>query len=194
MRKSWREDRMPGQWPLFWNLWKAKHAQHHGPSTSYQEFRHRWKVALNSGDWSVFQKLASDFAAMSEGQRSRLLGKKYRLFSSSFWRDFGAVEEAAHKASEPQEEEKRWGDEGFWEDFGRQYREAEERERRDHTSTPRSSCVSSRHHRVLGVRPSATREEIRSAYRKLAMQHHPDHGGTVEKMREINAAYDAIVG
>jgi hypothetical protein len=51
----------------------------------------------------------------------------------------------------------------------------------------------SRYHRTLGVRPGASREEIRSAYRALAMQHHPDHGGSVEKMREINLAYRAIV-
>jgi DnaJ-domain-containing protein 1 len=47
-------------------------------------------------------------------------------------------------------------------------------------------------HAVLGIRPGATREEIRSAYRRLATLHHPDHGGSVEKMREINLAYAAI--
>lgn len=59
---------------------------------------------------------------------------------------------------------------------------------------PRHHCGPSRHHRTLGLDPGASLEEIKSAYRALAMQHHPDHGGTVEKMREINAAYAAIVG
>jgi DnaJ-domain-containing protein 1 len=54
--------------------------------------------------------------------------------------------------------------------------------------------VTSAHHRTLGVRPGATREEIRSAYRALAMQHHPDDGGSVERMREINLAYARIGG
>jgi hypothetical protein len=49
-------------------------------------------------------------------------------------------------------------------------------------------------HAVLGLYRDATTQEIKSAYRTLAHKHHPDHGGTVEKMREINAAYDAIVG
>jgi DnaJ-domain-containing protein 1 len=58
---------------------------------------------------------------------------------------------------------------------------------------PRPHCGQSRHHRTLGLDPGASLEEIKSAYRALAMEHHPDHGGSVEKMREINAAYAAIV-
>jgi len=44
------------------------------------------------------------------------------------------------------------------------------------------------------VHLDATLQEIKSAYRALAMRHHPDHGGSVEKMREINLAYAAICG
>jgi DnaJ-domain-containing protein 1 len=47
---------------------------------------------------------------------------------------------------------------------------------------------------VLGLYLDATVQEIKSAYRALAMQHHPDHGGSTERMREINLAYAAIVG
>lgn len=49
-------------------------------------------------------------------------------------------------------------------------------------------------HAVLGVRSDASSDEIRSAYRALALKHHPDHGGSVERMREINLAYAAIAG
>lgn len=37
-----------------------------------------------------------------------------------------------------------------------------------------------------------TLEDLKKEYRRLAMIHHPDVGGTVEEMQAINAAYDAL--
>ena len=45
------------------------------------------------------------------------------------------------------------------------------------------------HYNTLGVGESATQEEIKKAYRKLASQHHPDKGGDTAKFQEIEAAY-----
>ncbi|WP_199679262.1 J domain-containing protein [Nitrosovibrio sp. Nv6] len=42
---------------------------------------------------------------------------------------------------------------------------------------------------VLGIGETATPEQIRSAYRSLASQHHPDKGGDHARMAEINLAY-----
>ena len=39
----------------------------------------------------------------------------------------------------------------------------------------------------------ATLAEVQSLYRKLVMEHHPDRGGDVRKMQEINAEHDALV-
>lgn len=45
---------------------------------------------------------------------------------------------------------------------------------------------------VLGVDQKATQDEIKKAFRKLAIQHHPDKGGDQEKFKEINAAYEIL--
>jgi hypothetical protein len=43
--------------------------------------------------------------------------------------------------------------------------------------------------RVLGLDVGATLEEIKSAYRRLAKQSHPDTGGDPSQFRKINEAY-----
>jgi len=45
---------------------------------------------------------------------------------------------------------------------------------------------------ILGVSPNADSAEIKSAYRQLAKQHHPDKGGDDKMFAEINAAYDSV--
>lgn len=53
---------------------------------------------------------------------------------------------------------------------------------------------------VLGIRPDATDEEVKAAYRELARKYHPDNYANnplsdlaQQKMQEINEAYDAII-
>lgn len=46
---------------------------------------------------------------------------------------------------------------------------------------------------ILGVQKTASEEEIKKAYRKLAHQHHPDKaGGDEKKFKEINEAYQVL--
>ena len=46
---------------------------------------------------------------------------------------------------------------------------------------------------ILGLNKDCSADEIKSAYRKLAMKHHPDKkGGDSEKFKEINEAYTVL--
>lgn len=46
---------------------------------------------------------------------------------------------------------------------------------------------------VLGLTKDASMDEVKKAYKKLALLHHPDKGGNVEEFRKITEAYDKIV-
>ncbi len=48
------------------------------------------------------------------------------------------------------------------------------------------------YYKSLGVSKSASKEEIKSAFRKLAHEHHPDKGGNQEKFKEASEAYSVL--
>ncbi len=48
------------------------------------------------------------------------------------------------------------------------------------------------YYKILGVQKSASKDEIKKAFRKLAMEHHPDRGGNPEKFKEISEAYSVL--
>ena len=49
------------------------------------------------------------------------------------------------------------------------------------------------YYEILGIPRTASKDEIRRAYRKLAQEHHPDKGtGEAQKFMEINEAYEVL--
>ena len=47
-------------------------------------------------------------------------------------------------------------------------------------------------YKELGISYNATEKEIKNAYRKLAIKHHPDKGGDPEKFKQVAAAYETL--
>ena len=54
--------------------------------------------------------------------------------------------------------------------------------------------MSKDYYQILGVARGATPDEIKRAYRKLALKYHPDKGenGNAEKFKEVNEAYQVL--
>lgn len=46
---------------------------------------------------------------------------------------------------------------------------------------------------LLGISSDADKKEIKKAFRKAAMKHHPDQGGDMDKFKEIKQAYEVLV-
>lgn len=48
------------------------------------------------------------------------------------------------------------------------------------------------YYEVLGINKGASADEIKKAFRRLAVKHHPDRGGDETKFKEINEAYEVL--
>lgn len=51
---------------------------------------------------------------------------------------------------------------------------------------------SKEYYKTLGVQPDASDAEIKRAYRKLAVKHHPDKGGNEARFKKISEAYETL--
>lgn len=48
-------------------------------------------------------------------------------------------------------------------------------------------------YRVLGLHSGASLRVVKAAYRALAQEYHPDHGGDPEQFKHIQEAYERII-
>ena len=56
----------------------------------------------------------------------------------------------------------------------------------------RALLQAGRIHELLNVKHDPTNTEIKKAYRKLAVVHHPDKGGDENKFKELTEAYEVL--
>jgi molecular chaperone DnaJ len=52
--------------------------------------------------------------------------------------------------------------------------------------------MSKDYYKSLGIEKNATAEDVKNAFRRLAMEHHPDRGGDAEKFKEVSEAYQVL--
>lgn len=45
---------------------------------------------------------------------------------------------------------------------------------------------------ILEIGPDATGDQVKKAYRRAALKHHPDRGGDHRRMQTVNAAYEVL--
>ena len=57
---------------------------------------------------------------------------------------------------------------------------------------PKKDVDNNKYYELLGVAKDANADEIKKAFRKLALKEHPDKGGDPEKFKEITVAYEVL--
>lgn len=60
-------------------------------------------------------------------------------------------------------------------------------------SDGRRQDIEAVHYAILGLQPSATLPEVKTAYREKAKRYHPDQGGTVREFLQVQEAYEYLL-
>jgi len=56
----------------------------------------------------------------------------------------------------------------------------------------RKKVDTQKYYDILGVKKDCTAAQLKKAYRKLAMKHHPDRGGDQDTFKELNKVYEVL--
>ena len=87
-------------------------------------------------------------------------------------------QERQQRRQRQEEEERQW----------RHYQNSQRQEKPRRSSRARSKT----HYDMLGINSSASADEIRKAYKRKALQHHPDKGGSASTFRKVQTAYETL--
>lgn len=81
------------------------------------------------------------------------------------------------------------------EERARRKQEQEQKKAQEARAREQASHVS-RARRILGysAKEPITKEQVKQRHRELARKHHPDRGGKLERMQDINWAVDILIG
>ena len=79
-------------------------------------------------------------------------------------------------------------------DFGLGGNQSSQRQGNSRVATRTGAMTRTEALKVLGLEPSASEADIRSAHRRLIQQTHPDKGGTSYLAAKINEAKDVLIG
>lgn len=82
--------------------------------------------------------------------------------------------------------------EDFFEEMQRGQQRQNESRHRSYETSPKGMSVYDAAS-LLGISPDATIVQIKSAYRKLMLKHHPDKGGSAEYAAKLNMARDVMM-
>lgn len=63
---------------------------------------------------------------------------------------------------------------------------------RNNRKRPRESMSTSEAYAIMGLEPGADFALVHAAYRELALEYHPDRGGSVTRFKELVAAYRVL--
>ena len=87
--------------------------------------------------------------------------------------------------------QRRWGIESEHQHKQQRQQKRKKQTSHQHQST-RQTFVHQTYLQLLGLTFPFTRQELKRAYRKRALETHPDSGGTAEAFRNVNTAYQTL--
>ncbi|HEY1637097.1 MAG TPA: DnaJ domain-containing protein [Rhizomicrobium sp.] len=170
-------------WPGGWPYW---HFPHPGRGSGTQP----GQTTRVSTDW-VDMELHHDTGEM----RGRVLkgafsGKSLQQLSDAdaltFYAEAGAADPETARLLEAYLDRRLSGD---WRTKANEKTSSSQQHSRSSSGMTRDEA-----HRVLGLSPGATEDEIRAAHRRLILNLHPDRGGTDYLAAKINEAKDVLLG
>lgn len=58
--------------------------------------------------------------------------------------------------------------------------------------SPTASSTDTKLYEILGIDKTAADADVKKAFRKAALQHHPDRGGNADTFKDVNRAYEVL--